>query len=67
MTASVLPAFSSDALLALPPGSALQQWARSLRGSERRAVVDAAQAVAHGSPSRRLQEAAQVILTAVEA
>ncbi len=67
MAASVLPAFSSDTLLALPSGSALQQWVRSLRGSERRAVVDAAHAVAHGSASRRLQEAAQLILTAVEA
>ena len=67
MAASALSAFSSDTLLALPSGSALQSWVRSLRGAERRAVVDAAQAVAHGSPSRRLQEAAQVILTAVEA
>ena len=66
MAASVLPSFGSDILLSLPSGSALQAWARALPRSERRAVVDAAQAVARGSASRQLQQAAHVILTAVD-
>ena len=67
MAVSGLPVWSADALMALPTGADLVAWARSLRGAERRAVVDAAQAVAHGSASRRMQEAAQAILTAAEA
>lgn len=67
MAASAFPVFSSDTLIALPTGADLTAWVRSLRGVERRAVVDAATAVAHGSVSRRLQHAARVILTAVEA
>ncbi len=65
MAASVLPAFSSDTLMALPTGTDLTAWARSLRGAERRAVIDAATAVAQGSASRRLRDVAQTILAVV--
>jgi len=47
--------------LPLPPAEDLAAWARRLRGAERRAVRDAAEAVAQdGGP---LAAAAQLILT----
>lgn len=68
MPRQISPAFaySSDALVKMPNGSELSTWARRLRGDDRRAVIDAALAVAQGSANYRLRNTAEAILHALE-